>query len=59
MDMIQVDKKQIQELVRERNLYKQLLTECLHIFNRLLKVDDIATKVEQALEQWDPTVRDT
>jgi len=59
--MTQVDKKQIQGLVKERNEYKQLLDECLYAFNCLpnKRINDgdggstykIAAKIEQAFTE--------
>ena len=61
MDMTQVDKKQIQGLVRERNLYRQLLDECLYAFNFLpmQRTGDggggntykLASKIEKAFKE--------
>ena len=44
------DRKQIQGLVSERNLYRRLLEECL-ICLRSVKMDELAGKVEQALKE--------
>jgi hypothetical protein len=35
MDMTQIDKKQIHGIVKERNLYRCLLDECLFALNAL------------------------
>ena len=63
MDMTQIDKKQIQGLVAERNLYRQLLDECLFAFNfmpshRIADGDGgstykIASKIESAFKSND------
>jgi len=35
MDFTQCDRKQVQGLVRERNQYRQLLKQCLHVLNTI------------------------
>jgi len=60
MDWIQTDKKQIVELVKERNQYVQLLDECLFAFNDMPshRIGDgdggstykLASKIEEAFK---------
>ena len=35
MDFTLCDRKQVQGLVRERNQYRQLLKQCLHVLNTI------------------------
>ena len=35
MDFTPCDRKQVQGLVRERNQYRQLLKQCLHVLNTI------------------------
>jgi len=35
MDFTQCDRKQVLGLVRERNQYRQLLKQCLHVLNTI------------------------
>ena len=63
MNMTQIDKKQIRGIIKERNLYRRLLDECLFALNTLhrQKFADgnggdtykLASRIEKAFRDMD------
>jgi hypothetical protein len=54
-----INTEQLQGLVKERNEYRQLLQECLYVFNQLpntkvgdLRTYDLASKIENSFRRF-------